>query len=493
MLAALFCLFQATPAPAPAQATPPQIDRRLDLSVERCVELALQNNPDLAALAFSAEASTGTANAAEGDFDPIFGASYNIGRAKRASADTFNVSGSQTSTTASQSLDLSFKQKLFTGANYELSLNNRRLDISPAGATTVNPSIGSTLALSVTQPLLRGAWSDYARSAVTLAEMDKAKAEKSFDEKVMATIQAVHNAYWDLVFAIEDVEVKRFSLSLGEKLLDINQKKVKEGVSAPVEVLQAETEIAVRREALITAENTRQAAEDSLKQLVFPFREQSEWNFQIGPNSPVPAVGNDEIPETGRALETALALRPELLRQRVELKARDLAVEVAQSDTMPKLDLGASRSNSGVQRLYPDVVDDLKGDDFPGYTISLTFELPIGNQGPKGRLKAAEAERAAAQQTLRALENLIAREVRDAIRNLQFQREKLAATQKSRELAQKQLEAEERKFEVGLSTNFQVLQFQQDLVQAITNEKSALLNHAKALIGLKKSQGILRP
>ena len=478
--------------PGAAQESQPRAEpRKLELTVERCVELSLQNNPDLSALAFSAEASAFGIQQAEGGFDPLFSSSAQSGRG----SSIFTVAGVPTSTaTASRSAQAALSQLLYTGGSYSMAASASRTETFIDGGGT-NASYSTALQLSITQPLLRGAWTTYNRAGILQAEMEKERAGRSFDDKVQQTINSVHAAYWDLVFTIQDLEVKRFALQLAQRLLEINEKKVEEGVSAPVEVLQAETEIALRREALITTENALKAAEDALRQLIFPFQRSEEWEFRIVPTSEAPSPETGQVPGWEEAIRIAMERRPDLERLRLDLRSRELSLESAANELLPKLNLNATRSNSGLVTDLPisESIEFTAGGDAPAYSVSLSLEVPLGNQSAKGKHRAAVASRDAARQALKSQENLAAREVRDAIRNLQFLKEKMAATTKSRELAEKQLEAEERKFEVGLSTNFQVLQLQQELVQALTNEKQARLSYAKALVNLKKVQGILQP
>lgn len=475
-------LFQAGDAP-----------REIRLSVERCVELALAENPELAALALSAEAGEAAIDEARGNFDPFFSGDLGFARNRRESSTSFSAGA--TSTTEFRNAGVGIGQNLWTGANYNLSLVADRTEFlqSQSGYALINPALSTALQLTVTQPLLRGAWTTYNTATIETAGMEHQQLEQSYAERVQETIDLVHAGFWDLLFVQKDVEVKRFALELGERLLEINQKKVKEGVSAPVEVLQAETEIAIRKEALITAENAVKTAEDSLKQLIFPFRENTGWDFVIVPDSTIPSVDSEEVPPWEKALDTAFQHRPDLHRQQIDLRIKELQVETAENATLPRLDFTGTTNYAGLDSQWAPSFDDIREQDFPSYRVGLHLEVPIGNIAAKGKLRAATANRDASKQTLQSLQSRIAREVRDAVRNLQFMKERIAATRKSRELAEKQLEAEERKFEVGLSTNFQVLQFQQDLSQALTNEKSALLEHAKARIRLKKVQGILLP
>ncbi|MFN0204737.1 MAG: TolC family protein [Planctomycetota bacterium] len=469
-------------------ASRPRTEKVFDLSIDDAVRRAVAQNPALAASQFNVSAAAYGIDETLGAFEPVafFNPRFDDSTRPTASA----LAGAQRLESITAHLDTGIRQTLPTGGSYSLTFQTDKTRTNNS-FSTLNPSTFSTFSLTFTQPLLRGAWTGYGRIPQAKAEAarDQAAADREFLE--IDIITQVHNAYWDLVFTIADRDVKRRSLTLAERLLEINRKKVDEGLLAEVEIYQAQADAATRREALLTAENAILAAEDVLKQLLFPFDDRAEWSFQIRPTSAPPPPGSLLIPNWEDALSTAYNLRQDLLRSRLEIKNRELDVEARKRESLPRVDFVGSASDAGLGRDPDQTFRDIGKVTFPSYSIGLAIEVPLGNLTARSRERQAEVLVSVARQNLRTNELQVAREVRDAVRQLTFGVEKMNATRVSRDFAEKQLQAEELRFDQGLSTNFEVLSLQRDLAQALTNEQQAILDYAKAGIALEKAVGTL--
>jgi outer membrane protein TolC len=484
------CLLVLYPhVPTPAQdPQPARIEKVVDLSIDEAVRRAVATNPSLAAAELNIVATEAGIDDALGAFEPTFFVNPRVTDSANPTAS--KLAGASRLERNSLHLDTGLRQTLPTGGSYTLTFqtDNERTNNS---FSTLNPSTSSTFALTFTQPLLRGAWMGYGRLPQAHAETSRSQAVADRDAQRVNIIQQVHNAYWDLVFAIADRDVKRRSLALAERLLEINRKKVEEGLLAEVDIYQAQADVATRREALLTAENSIRAAEDSLKQLLFPFEDRAEWTFRIHPVSPPPTPGAVDAIHWEAAVTEAFARRGDLARMRLEIRSRELDLDARRRESLPLVNFVGSASDAGLGAQLDQTFRDIGKVTYPTYSLGLQIEIPIGNLSAQARERQAETLVSVARQNFRSLELQVAKEVRDAVRQLTYGVEKLAAARKSREFSEKQLQAEELRFEQGLSTNFEVLSLQRDLAQALTNEQKAILDLAKAGIALEKAKGTL--
>lgn len=475
-------------APASSQGAAPRTERVVDLTIEEAVRSALTYNPGLAAATLTAESTESQIDVALGAFEPVLFATPRVSDSTTPSAS--QLAGAQNLERNILHLDTGIRQALPTGGSYSLTFqtDNERTNNS---FQLLNPQTFSTFSINFTQPLLRNAWTGIGRIPQAQAENARDQAAADRERQKLDLIQQVYNAYWDLVFTFADRDVRRQSLALAERLLDINRRKVEQGLLAEVEIYQAQADVATRREALLTAENTIRAAEDALKQLLFPFDRRSEWSLRLRPTSLPPAIGSVPVPAWQDAVETALGARPDLERQRIAIRNLELDVERARSGVLPRLDFVATAGDAGLAARADQTIRDLIEVRYPNYSFAVTAEIPLGNLAARATERRTLLDASAARQQLRSLELQVVREVRDAVRQVTYGEEKVAAATKSREFAEKQLRAEELRFEQGLSTNFEVLSLQRDLAQAQTNEQRAILDYAKAAIALDRSKGTL--
>jgi outer membrane protein TolC len=477
------------PQDAP-QAPPRRVERYVDLNIDEAVRKALANNLPLASSALAVEVAEAGVDVALGAFEPVAFANPRVARSEAPTASS--LAGAQNLVIDTQHLDAGIRQVLPTGGSYTLTF---QADYTKTNNqfTTLNPNTTTSFFAEFNQPLLRGAWTGYGRIPQYKAETTVDQTSANLRQLRVTTIQAVHNGYWDLTFTIADRDVKRRSLALAERFLEINQKKVDEGLMAEVEIYQAQTDVAARREELLTAENLVRAAEDSLKQLLFPFDERDEWNFRIRPTSSPPAVKSILIPSWEASVGIAYDQRPDLHTLRLQVRQRELDLEARRSELLPLVSFIATGRSQALAAQLQNTFADLYAIRFPGYTGALAIEIPLGNLTARSREREAELLVAVARQDVRALEITIAREVRDAIRQLIYGEEKVAASRRSREYAEKQYQAEQLRFDQGLSTNFEVISLQRDFIVALTNEQLAILNYAKAGVALERAQGTLAP
>jgi len=460
------------------------------LELEDAIHRALQHAPALEQARMGAKAAEAGVIGAEGAFDPVFFMDATYAYTERPTAGGFFNGELDAQNIRSWNASQGLRKMLVTGGSLELSLRETYTrDNLPADIFGFNPESGVNLDFNLTQPLLRGGWTLAGTHQLRTAEITSDSSLARSAQVRVDTVQAVVDAYWSLAFALADVEVKELSLKLGEELRDVTRAKYEVGTAAEVELVQTEADIATRMEALLTARNSVTQAEDQLRLLLFPLEDSDEWKSSIRPITKPPAPeATDLLWES--AYQVASLHRPNLAELRLDVHKKELDWKVAKRNLLPKLDFVASKKSAGIAKQVPDAMDIVRDFEFIGYSFGLVMEIPIGNQAAQGEELGARHQYRLSQRSLRDAENQVALEVREAVRNLNYLSARVEAATTASRVAKRQLEAEERRLQEGASTNFQVLEFQSDLETALSAEKNARMEYAKAAVKLNTVQGL---
>jgi len=487
------------PIPGASQTT----DGLLMLDLETAYEMAISRNLNLQVGRYDIVAADAASHGATGVFDPYLTAGVD-GDWTRSPATTA-LEGSLIPETRNTTFGLGLRGLLPTGTQWEANLGSRRFETNNT-FFFVNPSWNSDLSLGITQPLLRGFGTLVNRSGIVVAQNNREQTAEAFEVLVVDTLRQVESSYWDLVAARRAVLVSEQSLALADQLLGETQERVNVGTSAPIDLVQSEAGVATRRQALITAGNIASNAEDVLK-AVLGFDEPREWTRTI---DTIEAYEfNPFLPDLEDAIDTAIENRPEMRQARLQLELLEHYTKVAKNDVLPNLDLVAGygwRGVSGTTTLrdsdtneiifqqrtsFPDSWQQVVDTDFPNWRLGLQFGIPLGNNQAQGRLAEQQFYYQRGQVQLTALKQNIISQVRFAVRALEDGAASVEAAVASQELAARNLEAEQTKFDNGLSTNFQVLQIQEDLAEAELALIRAYLNYRKANIEYRVATGTL--
>lgn len=478
------------PATAPIKADPNDPRPPLPLRIEDVVTFVLTQAPAVRQAQLAALANAGSVQQQEGTFDPVVYADATYSYSEIPNAGGFIAGGVDSTKVKRAEANQGIRSLLMTGGSVDVSLNEAYIkDNLPSSFFGLNPESSVVGNVNLTQPLLRGGWEPTATFNLRAAELAYDQGVADLKATMNQNLQAAVDAYWNLVFALKDREVKRISLERAEELKEITLARFRVGAAAEVEVVQTESEIAARTVELITARNVVLRAEDTLRILILSMQEREDWEYQIVPVSDPPTAVYREL-DWMAAWETARDYRPELRSLRLEVEQSRLAWEVAQDNLAPRLDLVASGTTRGLSRNVDIAWQDATGFRSHGYSFGVLFEVPIGNNQFQGAERRARVLYQLAQRNLRDQENLVANEVRDAVRNVKFVAEQVVATKRARVAAQRQLDAEMRRLQEGASTNFEVLTFQVDLQTAESNHALSLTEYGKALIRLRTVQGL---
>ena len=455
----------------------------LSLTLQETIETVLKNNISISVQSYNSKINEQFIFEKEADFDPTVDFEFTVGEETRQSASTLADSKTRD---LDYDWDFSVSQKFVTGGDYELTMNNNK-NQSSSSRTSLNPIYSSDLALTVTQPLLKDFGIDLNKREIYIAKNDQKISDHQFTEKVIATIAETENIYWDLVFSIEDLKVKETSLQRARDLEKQVKAQVDVGTLAELEILQAKSNVASREERLLNAQNLIDDNGDNLKSILnFSFDSEEGLKEIIPADSPVFEPGAENSLE--EALKTALIHRPDLLAKKMELENRNIEAKYNENQTLPTLDLvgslglnGLSGDSSTKNGSYDSALSEAFSTDFRLWQFGINLSYPLGNRAAKSKLAIKRLEVAQLLLNIKDLEKTIVVEVREAHRQIKTDIKRVQATRVARKLAEEKLNAEEKKFKVGLSTSFNVLEFQEDLAEEQSNEIKAVIDYNKSL------------
>ena len=475
----------------------------LRLSLEEAVALALEHNINLEVSRLSLARSSEGIFAAAGIFDPYLSAAG--ATSYSSSPSTNQLQGANVSVSRRRNFDLSLGTLLPTGTQASITWTNTRTETNST-FYYLNPSYDSGLGLSLTQPLLQGFGTDFNRSSIEVARKTSELSRLQFEEIVISTVQQVETAYWDLVYAIDNLKVKQQSLSLAGDLLDQTRTRVRIGTSAPIDIVQSEATVATREQEIIVAEHAVAEAADVLKGLM-GFETLQDWSSKV-----VPALDLqvDRRPvDLDVAIATAFERRTELKQEEIQKQIAGTNLMVAENQVRPQLDLVLGYGLSGVGGTlhtedpnnpghlitipggWDDAVDMVKDAEFDEWSAGVSFRYQLGNHQARAQRAQARYELRSAEQLLAAQRQAVIQQVRRAVRLLESSAKSIDAAAKARELAERNLDAEQKKFANGMSTNYQVLQIQEDLAAAQAAELQSRVAYRKAMVGYNVSTGTL--
>jgi outer membrane protein len=497
-----------SPAKAPGPTAPPSV---LKLGLDSAIRFALTNNLTLQAQGIDIDLARTRVIAAESQFDPAFHSSFKRTDFEQPSPSiletgVFRENFAITGTTGA--FDMGMRDRLETGTLLDVTYMQVR-NFSSEANRFLNPDWSSSITVSATQPLLRGGWLPFNQSEILVARNNTRISKWRYVEAVSDLVLQVIQAYWDLVFLVEDVDVKRQSLDLAKDQLEINRVKVQQGVLAPLELKQNETSVYFRTAELIVAEAAVKDGEDALRHLLFSLDQTERWDVELEPIDRPVVDTSFGLPDWKEAAKEALERRPEILQSQADLENRGIAIRSAETQLLPQLDLTGSygvNALTGTGRTidtpngpvqvpihgdWSDNLSDLFDPQFRTWTVGLSLDVPIGNREGKSNLLQAKYSRRQALIVYRDLQNTIVQDVRSAIRAIDALGKTIEFTEKAREAAEEQLRAARSKFDVGLATNFEVLQLQEDLAQKRRDENKARKDYAVARSRLDRARGTL--
>ena len=462
----------------------------LSLTLKETIERVLKNNISISVQSYNSKINAQFIFEKEAVFDPTIDFEFTIAEETRQSTTVSTLSDPK-SRSKDYDWDLSVTQKFITGGDYEFSIDSYKSETS-SSLSSLNPVYSTDLALTVTQPLLKDFGIDLNKREIYIAKNDQKISDHQFTEKVIDTLTEAENIYWDLVFSIEDLKVKETSLQRARDLEKQVKAQVDVGTLAELEILQAQSDVASRDEQLLNAQNLIEDNEDNLKNILNSSFDSEDGLKKIIPaDSPVFEPGSENSLE--EALKTALTLRPDLLAKKKELDNRNIEAKYNENQMLPTLDLigslglnGLSGDSTTTNGAYDTALSEAFSTNYGLWQFGINLSYPLGNRAAKSKLAAKRLEVAQLLLDIKELEKNIVVEVREAHRQIKTDIKRVQATRVARKLAEEKMNAEEKKFKVGLSTSFNVLAFQEDLAEEQSNEIKAVIDYNKSLTRLNQ-------
>lgn len=477
-----------------------------ELSLLDAVEMALRNNLSVQVQRYGPQSAFEQIRGSRSSFDPQLQFTIPQRFSRGSSPSTTQIQGADVITQQGLSGGFSWSEQLEWGTSYGLSWSSSR-NSSNSEFSTFNPSFSSNVGGNVTQPLLQG-FGDVNRTGILVAMNSYDQSLEQFRFSVQNVIAQVVQAYWNLRSQAEGLGVREEALRLAEQQFERNEIQVEIGTLAPIEMVQAETSVANNELSLLRARNDLETAQDVLKELInFDTVVDDPFAYDLVatevPEQTVPPIDADE------AIRVALENDPQLVQQRIGLRSTELNLAQAENNLLPTLNVNATFNLSGrggtriirgglggeetqiIETGFGTALSQAFSGDFNTWTLGATLQFPLHNHAAKA---AAARTRISQRQQLLQVEQArqqITYDIRQQVRNLENLVQQVATATRTRELAQRQHEAERRKFEVGTTTNFQVLQFQQDLASAQLNEVTAVISLQTAIAQLELTKGTL--
>jgi outer membrane protein TolC len=479
-----------------------------NLSLDEAVQRALDANIDLAVGRLSPQIQDLANAQVRGVYRPTLTSSFgdNSNRTQPTSqiSGGTNVQSGIETKTYNWAAGLSQAMQV-SGGTVGLNWSNSRSTTTSNNAI-LNPTYQATLTASVSQPLLRNLRIDSNRESLATGLIALENANTAVRALVINTVANTKNAYWDYVYAVQAVDSARMSLDLAQKLVEDNKTRVEIGTLAPLDVVSAQAEAATRQQTLVTTLASQRTAEIALKRLIVGGTSDPLWTMTLNPTDRPPADFGEKI-DLEAALKYALEKRTDLVTARKNLDSTAVTLKYLRNQTLPQLDLTASYATTGtggtylerssilggqiigtIPGGYSDALSILRKFYFPRWSVALNLSYPIGVSSADANLARTQVQYQQSVEQLKSLELSVATDLTTQALTVRSSLESVQAAMAARVLSKQRLEAEQSKFDVGMSTNYNVVLAQRDFIDAQNTELRAILNYRKALVDFQRKQ-----
>ena len=529
LLLTLCALLSAQNPPAPIAANEPQtpqlpatapmdvpgrigITSEIKLTLQEVIQKVLDNDRDLAVSRIVAQEAVFNVSGAKGYYDPVLGFNGNHLKSVTPVASVFGGSADGKLTQRSLTGDPQISGSVpGTGATYALDFSNSRQS-TDSTFVTLNPQFPTSLNLNLTQPLWRGLRFDQNRYRIQVARKNVSLSNEQLRQRVIETVTQAIQAYWELDYAYRSLGVQIEAVRLAEQQDQSNRRQVTQGILAPVDVIQTQTQVATFQQNVFTAQEGLTRAENAIKSLMSATRQDSIWSAALVPATAVNL--NVDLPALNDALKEALTARPEIAESKVNLDLNRLDTRLDQELAKPQISAVAKLSVQGLagreapvvtspilQELglsptalpaifsggYGQSVNNLYNGIFPTVQVGVQMSLPIRNRTAIAQVAVGVAEGKRLQAQSQAVELNVEADVRNTLQSLAAARARLDSAQSARKFAEDQYQSEQRQFQAGTSSVFLVLQRQTDLISARSREIRASADLGKAAADLDRA------
>jgi len=474
---------------------------RIQLDLETAISIALQRNLSLVVQRYNTAESRYRLTQSLGVYDPL--ATADLAAADETAPAATNLAGADVQTSETQNWNLGISKLLSTGGTVRADFLNTRQETNSSFAT-INPSYRSDFDITWSQPLLRNLGRQATERNILVSRNNLGISRELFVQEVHRTIQSVANAYWTLLEAQYQLDVAQQAHDLAQQLHEQNTIRVEVGTLAPLELVQSEAGVATRDEEIILADAAVQQAEDDLRQLL-NLEHGELWATPIELD---PADQRDPVAvDLQEAIDLALRERPEIAQQRLALESLLVDRGYFRNQRLPQVDLQVRYGFNGLggdvterdfftgeilsmtEGSYDDALDQITGGDFEGWRVGVNVSYALRNRAAKAESAIADLALDRGEARLAELELQVRAEVRRAVRALETATKAITSAEASRRLQERNLEAEQKRYDNGLSTSFQVLEIQEDLASARSREIAAQASYQRALVEFWRTVG----
>jgi len=501
-------LNQAAKAAADSQiADQGEVARRI--SMDEAVRLAMEQNLGIKIQRFDPGIQDTGVYLARSSWAPTF--STTLSKNSNASPNVSILSGNQASVnTGTFAAGASLVQQVpWHGANYSVNWNNSRFTTTDP-TSIVNPRLSSNFSAVFQQPLLRNFSIDQIRQQVAISHKARDLSDIQLESVVTQTLRNVRNAYWDLSYAINNLKAQQESLALSRQSLKDNQKRVEIGTMAPIDIVQAQAEVATNESGVIVAEASIKQAQDNLRALILDPATPDFWNVAFEPSDA--ASFDERAIDLDAAVRNALNVRSDIRSAKNALEQSDINIKFFNNQVKPDVNAQLSYGAAGIAGTqqtggfnpftgqttpvesivlsYGSALGDAFSNAYPQWAVGIQVGYPLGANTAHANLARVKLEYDQAKAQLKNMELQVATQVRTVARNVRTNQQRVQSARASRELQEKKLEAEEKKLAAGMSSPFFVVQAQRDLSLARTVEIQAISDYNKSLVDFEAVQQV---
>ncbi len=495
----------APPPTAALEAEP--VRRKIEISVEDAIRIALSNNLDLQLEEQARASALEEVAIAASIFDPLFATNFSHARFRTPTVDALSgVSGLApvpvvlVNPYISQQYDFGFNGLLPPGTTYSLEAIDRRDDTPDSGFFGFNPRNQTAIRAEIVQPILKGFGTSANVADLLKAETSRRIADHRLYRLLQTTVATVENSYWNFAFAEADLRVKEEALVEAQTLLDINRQKLAVGKGKEIDVIGDEANIETQKSGIIESRVALRNAQDTLLDLLnYRAVLQAERSAASEPRLALyedvqvvttsPLESRPYPVDVESAVGRALSDRADLIQAELELRSADIEVDRRKNQLLPKLNVTGSWTQSGLDENLHESVDSLGSGRFYDWSVGVAFEYPWGNRRERGLLAQSKRDRESRRIEVERLRNSIVLEVTRAARSIEAAYQKVQTTVAARRLRQEQLRGEQERLRVGSSTSYQVLQIQNDLLESSTEEVRARVEYQRAITAFESATG----
>lgn len=462
------------------------------ISLEESIELALKHNLDVQIAWVNPAIARYNVSIAYADWEPALSASgthsFNV-----SPSGTFDARGLPIPSTETKSDSFSANAGpggaatglLPSGLTYNLSGNTSDTTFQQPGSPLREMSQGTVL-LNLRQPLLKNFWIDTTRMNIKVNKNRLKYSELGVQLQIMTVVNNVAQAYYELIFSLENIKVQQAALGLAERLVAENKKRVQVGTLAPLDEKQAESQAATSKADLLKAQNDAATQENVLKGLITD----TYTALHAGRLVPTEVLGAPApVLNLQDSWAKGMTQRPDLLQARLDVEKQNVMVRYSYNQLFPELDLIGSYGFNGAGQEFSGVFGEISSGSNPRYSYGASITIPLGNTAARGNYKISKETKKQLLLTLKSQEQKILISIDNAVKQVQSAYERSDATRQARIYAEAALDAEQKKLESGKSTSFQVLQLQKNLTDSRSLEIRALADFNEALSNLYFQEG----